>query len=117
MLIYEGIDPWDISRKEMVLNEFMNALHEDEKELAKKFQDSKGTDWNAFVLEKEKAGFCKFKDWQFMDYSHVTTQINSKYTSKWGTRMIGVELNDRKVDVQLFVTGFRPAKKDCHYDL
>ena len=101
----------------MMLNDFTKALHEDEKELAKKFQDDKGTDWNKYILEKEKAGFCKFEEWQFMDYSHITTQISSKYVSKWGTRMVGVVINDRKVDVQFFVTGSQRAKKDCHYKL
>ena len=80
-------------------------------------RDEKGTDWNAYLLEKEKAGFCKFSDWQFMDYSHVTTQIKSKYTTKWGTRMVAVMVNDRKVDVQIFVVGFRPVKKEGHYKL
>ena len=100
-----------------MLNDFVEALHENEKELASKYQDAKGTDWNAYILEKEKAGFCKFTDWQFMDYSHITTQISSKYNSKWGTRIVGVVINDRKVDVQLFITGFRTVKKDCHYSL
>ena len=115
--IYEGRNPWDISQKKMVLNEFVEALHEDEKELASKFQDEKGTDWNAYILEKEKAGFCKFSEWQFMDYSHVTTQIKSKYNTKWGTRMIAVMVNNRKIDVQFFVAGFRPVKKEGHYKL
>ena len=101
----------------MVINQFIDSLHEDEKELALKFQDAYGTDWNAYTLEKEKAGFCKFDDWQFMNYNHLLTQMKSKYSTKWGTRITGVAINDRKVEVQLFVAGFRPVKKDCHHNL
>ena len=101
----------------MVINQFIDTLHENEKELASKFQDENGTDWNAYILEKEKAGFCKFDDWQFMDYSHLRTQMKSKYTTKWETRLTEVAINDRKVEVQFFVAGFRPVKKDCHHNL
>ena len=103
----------------MILNDFVNALHEDEKELARKYKDEKGTDWDKFILEKEKAGFGKLwtGEWQFMDYSHVTTQLKSKYTTKWGTRMVGVMINDRKIDIQFFVAGSGRAQKDCHYNL
>ena len=96
----------------MVINDFIKALHEDEKELAKKFQDDKGTDWKTYILEKEKQGFCKFDDWQFMDYNHIRTQLDSKYKTKWGTRIIGVTINDRKIDVQLFAGGFRKVVKE-----
>ena len=101
----------------MILNQFIDALHEDERELARKFQDEYGTDWNAYILEKEKAGFCKFDEWQFMDYSHLCTQMKSKYTTKWGTRLTNVMINDRKIEIQFFVAGFRPVKKDCHHNL
>ena len=101
----------------MILNQFIDALHEDERELAEKFQDENGTDWNAYILEKEKAGFCKFDDWQFMNYNHLLTQIKSKYTTKWGTRLTSVVINDRKVEIQFYVAGFRPVKKDCHHNL
>ena len=101
----------------MVINQFIDSLHEDEKELASKFQDNNGTDWNAYILEKEKAGFCRFDEWQFMDYSHLRTQIKSKYSTKWGSRLTGVTINDRRVEVQFFVAGFRPVKKDCHHKL
>ena len=96
----------------MVINDFINALHEDEKDLAGKFKDEKGTDWNAYVLEKEKSGFCKFDEWQFMEYSHIMTQMDSKYKAKWGTRVVGVSINDRKVDVQLFAGGFQKVDAD-----
>ena len=96
----------------MVINDFINALHEDEKDLAGKFKDEKGTDWNAYVLEKEKSGFCKFDEWQFMEYSHIMTQMDSKYKAKWGTRVVGVTINDRKVDVQLFAGGFQKVDAD-----
>ena len=101
----------------MILNQFTDSLHEDEKELARKFQDKYGTDWNAYILEKEKAGFCKFDDWQFMNYNHLLTQIKSRYSTKWGTRLTNVEINDRKVEIQFFVAGFRPVKIECHHGL
>ena len=78
LTIFKGKNPWDVSRKSMVLNDFIKALHEDEKELASKYKDERGTDWNAYVLDKEKSGFCKFDEWYFMDYSHITTQMDSK---------------------------------------
>ena len=101
----------------MVINDFIEALHEDEKELAKKYTDEKGTDWNAYITEKEKTGFCKFDDWYFMDYSHITTQISSRYNNKWGTRIVGVTFNDRKIDIQMYLLGFRPVKKVCRSNI
>ena len=112
LTIFKGKNPWDVSRKSMVLNDFIKALHEDEKELASKYKDERGTDWNAYVLDKEKSGFCKFDEWYFMDYSHITTQMDSKYKAKWGTRVVGVTINDRKVDVQLFAGGFHKVDED-----
>ena len=85
--------------------------------MAKKFQDEKGTDWNAYILEKEKAGFCIFSEWQFMDYNHILTQLKSKFKTKWGTRMTGIQINDRKVEVQLFIAGFQKVKNNCHHEL
>ena len=109
--IYEGQNIWEVSQKKMVINEFTNALHEDERLLAGKYKDEKGTDWKEYVTQKEKAGFGKFDDWFFMDFNHVTTQLKSKYKNKWGHRTVGVTVNDRKVDVQLYVAGNRKIVK------
>ena len=69
----------------MAINDFTKALHEDEKELAREYQDEHGTDWNAYILAKEKAGFCKFDEWYFMNFNHLTIQLKSKYKTKWGS--------------------------------
>ena len=81
------------------------ALHEDERQLAAKYKDEKGTDWNEYIEQKEKAGFAKFDQWFFMDFNHVTTQLKSKYKYRWGHRVVGVVINDRKIDVQVYAAG------------
>ena len=89
----------------MVINDFTVALHEDERLLAAKYKDEKGTDWNEYTLQKEKAGFMKFEQWFFMDFNHITTQLKSKYKYSWGHRVVGVMINDRKIDVQVYAAG------------
>ena len=115
--IYEGPNIWDASQKEMIINEFVNALHEDERMLAAEYKDEKGTDWNKYVMEKEKAGFVKFDQWHFMNFDHVTVQLKSKYKYRWGHRYVGIMVNDRKLDVQLYVVGNIKINKQGQTDI
>ena len=87
----------------MIINQFIRALHEDELTLASKYTDEKGTDWNKYVLEKEKAGFAKFDQWYELDYSHIKIQIKSKYKFQWEMLIEDVDVNDRKITIHLFL--------------
>ena len=100
----------------MIINDFIVALHEDERMLAGKYVDEHGTDWNEYTLQKEKAGFGKFDQWFFMDYNDVQTQMKSKYKNRWGHRVANVRINDRKVDVQFQVGGNAKIEKKGQYE-
>ena len=95
----------------MVINDFVRSLHQDEKILASEFKDAKGTDWNKYTLEKEKAGFAKFDQWWFIDQSHIRTQLNSKYKFKWELENVIIEFNGRLVRTKTFAVSSRRSDK------
>ena len=97
----------------MPINSFIRLLHENEKDLANKCKDTKGTDWNAYILGKEKAGYGKFDQWYFIQLEHVRIQLDSKYKYKWRKSITEVQWNDRKIDISFVAiakTKFKLAK-------
>ena len=99
----------------MVLNEFTRALHEDELGLADKFQDTKGTDWDGYFKEKEKAGFMATTYRTFLEMDHIDIQIESKYKTPVKRTVKAVFFNNRRVGVELRVCSLKEGKaaKTC----
>ena len=95
----------------MMVNDFVRSLHQDEKLLAAEYKDSKGIDWNKYVLEKEKAGFMKFDQWWFINRDHIKTQLNSKYKFKWELENVIIEYNGRLVRAKFFAVSVTRSDK------
>ena len=95
----------------MAVNDFVRSLHQDEKLLASEYKDSKGIDWNKYILEKEKAGFTKFDQWWFIDRDHIKTQLNSKYKFKWELENVIIEYNGRLVRTKVFAVSVKRNDK------
>ena len=79
----------------------MDALFEDEKALASKFNDKRGINWQEYFANKKEAGFAKKADWKFFDSREVFVQTDSKWLkpfmneqeSVWSQRVEGTVLS------------------------
>ena len=107
-----GDDLWDIKKKNAVIESFVTAIYQDEKDQAEKYRNKKGIDWEKYYDEKAKAGFTNQKRWKFVDSREVFVQIDSVWLKpefglteekiSWSLRVENFFFHGSKVDIQLY---------------